>query len=122
MDDVGAHRYGKAVRYHDCCAPGYQLAHSVEPVGFRPGVHKTGGPIQNKYRSLPDERSGERNSLPVAYAQLRPARKPFAHHSLVTPRQPHDRLVSSRGARRLLDGFRTSVSGYLSEGNILAGG
>jgi hypothetical protein len=93
VDDVGTHGGGEAVGDDDDGATRGQQAEPVQPVLFGPRVHGAGRLVQEQDGRLAAKRARQRDALPFAAAEFRPARKPLAEQVLIALREPGDDLV-----------------------------
>src|ERR1041385_3520180 len=74
--DISMHRRGEPMRDDDRGAANRENAESVKPVCFRPRIERTRRLVQNDDWRSPQERTRQRDALPLANAQFRPAGKP----------------------------------------------
>ena len=95
MDDVGAHRGRESVGDEKSGAAGTQRSKPIEPVGFRPRIHRARRLVEHENRRLAHERAGERNPLPFSTTELGAVGKRSAKQALVSVGKTTDDLVGS---------------------------
>ena len=94
------------VRYHEDAGPLGQRSKMIDEVCGRFGIEVVARLIKDKKAGAFEERSGERNTLPLATGKEHAA---FSYLSIVAIWEVCNEIVRQRAAGRRLDGFCVGV-------------